>query len=94
MLYLIRKVETQAGVNFDERDKLIIKKAVIIAFVVVSVVLIACYTLTLFSLGETGFISVSKLPVIVYAASILFIFACSLAVLIQYGCGKKEQSHE
>ncbi len=92
VIYLIHKIETQPGVNFDERDKLIIKKAIIIAFAVVSIALIAWYILTLFSLGETGFISVSKLPVIVYTASILFIFVCSLTVLVQYGRGKGEKS--
>lgn len=87
MIYLIRKIETGPGVRFDERDKLIIKKAIITAFAAVSVVLIAWYILTLFSLGETGLLSVSKLPVIVYAASVLFIFVCSTAVLVQYGRG-------
>ncbi len=87
VIYLIRKIENQPGVNFDERDKLIIKKAIIVAFAVVSIALIGWYILTLFSLGETGFISVSKLPVIVYAAFILFIFVCSLAVLVQYKMG-------
>ena len=90
VIYLIRKIETQPGVNFDERDKLIIKKAVIMAFAAVSIVLIAWYILTLFSLGEAGLISVSKLPVIVYIASILFIFVCSIAVLVQYGRGGKD----
>ena len=90
LIYLMRKINTQPGVNFDERDKLIIKKAVITAFAVVAIILIAWYVLTLFSLGETGLISVSKLPVIVYAVFILFIFACSLATLVQYGRGGKD----
>jgi len=90
VIYLIRKIDTQPGVNFDERDQLIIKKAVITALAVVAIALIAWYILTLFSLGETGLISVSKLPVVVYAAFILFIFICSSAVLIQYGQKGKE----
>jgi fatty acid desaturase len=92
VIYLIRKIENQPGVGFDERDKLIIKKAIIVAFTIVSIALIAWYILTLFWLGEAGFISVSKLPVIVYTASILFIFVCSLTVLVQYG--RKEKNHE
>lgn len=92
VIYFIHKIKTQPGVNFDERDKLIIKKAIIAAFAVVSMALIAWYVSTLFSLGETGFISVSKLPVIVYTASILFIFVCSVAVLVQYRRGKGEKS--
>ncbi len=87
VLYLIRKIATCGGVNFDERDKLIIKKAIITAFGAVSAVLIAWYVLTLFSLGESGFVSVSKLPVIVYAVSVLFIFVCCMAALIQYKIG-------
>ena len=90
VIYLIRKIETQPGVNFDERDKLIIKKAIITAVAFAAIFLVAWYVLTLFSLGETGSISVSKLPVIVYAVSIIFIFVCSLATLIQYGRGGKD----
>jgi hypothetical protein len=84
VIYLIRKIETHPGVNFDERDKLIIRKAIITAFAAVSIVLIAGYILTLFSIGEAGFISVSKLPVILYTTSILFISVCSIAVLVHY----------
>ncbi len=90
VIYLIRKIETGGGVNFDERDKLIIKRGIITAFGAVSVVLIAWYILTLFSLGEAGLVSVSKLPVVLYAASVLFIFVCSIAVLVQYGRGGKK----
>lgn len=87
LIYLIRKTETGPGVNFDERDKLIIKKAIIAAFGAVSIVLIAWYVLTLFFIGESGFVSVSTLPVVVYATSVLFIFVCSIAALIQYKIG-------
>ena len=90
VIYLIRKIDSQPGVNFDERDKLIIKKAIITAVATVSVALVALYLLTLISLGEAGFVSVSKLPVIVYAASVLFIFVCSIAALIQYRLGGKD----
>ena len=84
LIYLIRKIETGPGVNFDERDKLIIKKAIIAAFTAVSIVLLAWYVLTLFFLGDTGFVSVSTLPVVVYAVSVLFVFVCCIAVLVQY----------
>ncbi len=87
VLYLIRKIAIGGGVNFDERDELIIKKAIITAFGAVSAVLIAWYVLTLFSLGENGLVFVPKLPVIVYAASVLFIFVCCMAALIQYEIG-------
>ena len=87
MIYLIRKIETAPGVKFDERDKLIIKKAIITAFAAVSIALIVWYVLTLFSLGESGFVSVSTLPVVVYTVSVLFIFVCSIAALIQYKIG-------
>ncbi len=90
VIYLMRRIDTGRGVRFDERDKLIIKKAIITAFAAVSVVLIAWYILTLFSLGESGLVSVSKLPVIVYAVSVLFIFVCSSAALVQYGRGGRK----
>jgi len=92
LIYLIRKIEIRPGVNFDERDKLIIKKAIITAFTTVSIVLLAWYVLTLFFLGDRGFVSVSTLPVVVYAASVLFVFVCCIAVLIQYKMGGA--SHE
>ncbi len=43
--------------------------------------------LTFLSLGESGLVSVSKLPVVVYAGSVLFIFVCCIAALIQYKIG-------
>lgn len=89
VIYLVRKIDTQPGINFDERDKLFIKMAIITAFAIVAVALIAWYVLTLVFLSETGAIPISKLPVIVYAASILFIFICSSTVLFQYGRGAK-----
>lgn len=92
LIYLIRKIKTGSGVNFDERDKHIIKKAVITAFTAVSAVLLAWYVITFFSLSEKGSVSVSTLPVVVYAASVLFVFACCISVLVQYKIGGA--SHE
>ncbi len=90
MIYIIRKIEKQPGVKFDERDKSIITKATIISSAILAGVLLLGYVVTFLGLGEKSSLSVSNLPVIVYASAIIFIFTLSVSVLVQYGrCGKE-----
>lgn len=76
MIYIIRKIEKQPGVKFDERDKSIVIKAVIVSFTTLSAILLGGYVVTFLGLGEMKSFSVSNLPVIVYVSSIIFVFVC------------------
>lgn len=90
IIYLINKINTQSGVTLDERDKFIIKRSLIVAFTTVSAIAITSYVVAFLSIGETGVISVSKLPVFIYIAFIIFILILSVSVLIQYSRGAKD----
>lgn len=92
-LMFLQKKSRKAGVDFDERDRLICRKALVIALVVVLGLLSTAYMITLFALGEKASIPVGLLPEIVYSAFIVFILTLSVAVLLQYQRrGKGEES--
>ena len=78
----------------DERDKLIIKKALLVTFSLVFVFLIIAYIVLYFTSWTLNSISVAVLPEIIYSVFVIFIFICSITVLIQYGWGGKEKENE
>ena len=92
IIYLIRKIETQPGVNFDERDKLIIKKALLGSFTFLIVILGVVFVIALMTLGLEKSISITidELSAVIYFFLVIFLFVLSLAVLIQYGRGGKD----
>ena len=73
----------------DERDKLIIKRAVLAAFLSLTGLFIIGYIITLFAVTTTASMPASRLPEILYGGAIIFILALSVAVLVQYGRGGK-----
>ena len=85
-LYLLNRKKNKAE-EFDERDKLICKKGIIIAFTIIATALVIGYVIMYLGFGETHSISVHQLPVILYTSFIIFILVLSIAVLIQYGRG-------
>ena len=68
----------------DERDKLIIKRAVLAAFLSLTGLFIIGYIITLFAVKTTASMPAGKLPEILYGGSIIFILVLSVAVLVQY----------
>lgn len=83
-LYFLGKKKTSGEVDFDERDKAIIIKGIIVGLVTIASVGIIGYIVTFLREGETGVISTSQLPVYVFAGFTVFIFTLSAAVLLQY----------
>ena len=73
----------------DERDKLIIKRAVLAAFLSLTGVFIIGYIITLFAIKTTASMPAGKLPEILYGGAIIFILVLSVAVLVQYSWGGK-----
>ena len=71
-------------VEMDERDKVIIKRACIIAVGIVAGGLLAVYTVFLLMSSPEGKITISTLQGVVFFAFVAFLFALSSAVLIQY----------
>jgi hypothetical protein len=76
-------------IAFDERDDMIRKKAVTVAYTVFWVAFIFGCISPLLVLGPKASISVSVLPLMLFCAAIVIRIVWSVAVLIQYGRGGK-----
>ena len=88
-LFLLRKKSGKKEVEFDERDKSIIKKGILAGFVIVTAMALIGYVVILI---QNKVVTAEKLPDILYAGFAFFIFSLSVAVLIQYRL--KGASHE
>ena len=90
-IYCIKRKKDPRKVDMDERDKRIIKRAILVSFVLLAGILGVAFVSALFGLGIQGTLSVTmdELSAVIYFALIAFILALSLAVLFQYGRGAK-----
>jgi len=86
-IYLIERKKDPREVDMDERDKRIIKRALLASFVFLAGILGVAFVVALFVLGIQSTLSVTmdELSTVIYFAMIAFILALSLAVLFQYG---------
>ena len=85
-IYLIERKKDPREVDMDERDKRIIKRALLASFVFLAGILGVAFVVALFVLGIQSTLSVTmdELSTVIYFAMIAFILALSLAVLFQY----------
>ena len=95
-IYLINRKKDPREVDMDERDKRIIKRALLINFVLLAGMLGVAFVAALFGLGIQSTLSATmdELSGVIYFALIAFVLALSLAVLVQYGRRAKEKNHE
>jgi len=91
--FLFKKKKIQAGVDFDERDRLINYRAVLGAYSVLWIVLTAACMVPFFILGPRGSVPVITLPLMLCGVGITLTLVHSIGTLIQYGRrGKGEKS--
>jgi uncharacterized membrane protein YwzB len=88
----MRRKQSPAETGSDERDELIKRRAVLVSFVAVWVLLIIACVIPRFIVGKDGSIPVSILPLIVLGIVLIVLSIFSAAVLVQYG--RKEEHHE
>ncbi len=93
-IIFLRKKQSPTEVDRDERDSLIEKRAVIAAFVSVWILLFAATIIPRFIVGIDGAIPVWSLAFINVGIVLVVLFVYSLAVLVQYGRGSKEEHNE
>jgi len=86
-IWFLTRKKNQTDIEMDERDKIIIKRACLVAGGLVSTGLLAVYTISIFTIEPDGKIQFSILPIIVFFSSIAFLLVLSLTVLIQYKLG-------
>lgn len=90
-----RKKQSPEEVDFDERDNIIKKRAVTAAFVSVWIFLILATIIPIIvtensSSGDFGYIPVTLLPIINWFVFLSTFLVYSVAILIQYNKGGKE----
>jgi len=86
----LRIKQSPAEVNSDERDELIKKRAVLVSFASVWILLIATTIIPWFAVGQDGSIPVCLLPIINFGVFLIVALVHSVAVLVQYGWGGKD----
>ena len=92
-LFWLRKKQSPAEVESDERDNLIKKRAVITCFVSACILLVVGSVTPAVILGEYSSVPVILLPAINMSILMIAMPIYSIAVLIQYGWpGKGEKS--
>ena len=85
--YLFKKPPSLSGVVCDERDDLILKKAVSHAWAAFWWVFVVSCFLLWFIIGPEKSVPVIALPLMALGAGLFHKIACSVAILIQYGQG-------
>jgi uncharacterized membrane protein YoaK (UPF0700 family) len=90
-IVFIRKKQSSTEPDSDERDELIKKRAGQISFVSVWLLLAAVILIAALILGEAGSIPVYLLTLIILGVFLTAMLIYSVAVLVQYGWGSKEE---
>ena len=90
-IYFIDIKKHPHQVDMDERDKRIIKRAILASFVLLAGMLGVAFVAALFARGIQSTLSVTmdELSAVIYFAFIAFILVLSLSVLFQYGRPEK-----
>ena len=86
----LRRKQSPAEVDSDERDDLIKKRAVLACFVSVWLLLAAATIIPRLIVGQDGSIPVWTLPFINLGVLLIAMLVYSVAVLVQYGWGGKD----
>ena len=86
--YMFSKIPTKkAKVFFDERDKLIQKRATLAGYLGFWFYFVTACIIPLWFVGPSGSISAILLPIILLGGIIIFAIIQNIATLIQYGWG-------
>ena len=89
--FLFKKPKSAGGVVSDERDSLIIKRAVSFAYTTFWIVLVAASMLLFLIIGPRNSVPTITLPLMVLGGGLLMKIVCSVAMLVQYGSGGKNE---
>lgn len=81
--------KTPNGVDFDERDRQIRRKAVLAGWIVFALSVVAGVMISYFIVGPKGSFSPLVLPIIAVIGGGICIMVASVAALVQYGRGGK-----
>lgn len=88
--YFFKKPQGTDKVVCDERDGLIIKRAVSFAYTTFWIVLIASSLLLFLIIGPKNSVPTITLPLMVIGGALIMKIVCSVAILVQYGRGGRD----
>ena len=88
--FLFKKPQGQDTVVCDERDSYIIKRAVSFAYTTFWIVFILSCFLLFFIIGPRNSVPTITLPLIAVGGALFMKIVSSVAILVQYGRGAKE----
>ena len=88
-VYFVNKKESKSGVDRDERDELIVKRAVTVTFIWIAVSTALLILMANLALGVESSVPVWILSLVYVAMIMLTMAVYSVAVLSQYGWGHK-----
>ena len=83
--FLFKKPQSEGGVVSDERDTLIIKRALAFSFMAFWWVFLISSFLLWWFIGPRNSVPTITLPLMVFAAGLFIKIVCSVAILVQYG---------
>ena len=91
--FLFKKPQSEWGVVSDERDSLIIKRALVFTFMAFWWFFVISSLLLWWFIGPRNSVPTITLPLMALGGGIFMKIVCSVAILVQYGrIGKGEQS--
>jgi hypothetical protein len=89
--HLFKKPQSPGGVVSDERDDLILKRVVSYAWTAFWWIFVALCFLSFLIIGPESFVPTITLPLMALGAGLFLKAACSVAILVLYGRGIKDE---
>jgi hypothetical protein len=87
--YLFKKPQSEGGVVSDERDSLIIKRALAFTFMAFWWIFVISSFLLWWFIGPRNSVPTITLPLMAFGGGIFMKIVCSVAILVQYGWREK-----
>ena len=88
-----KKPQGEDKVIHDERDSLILNKALSLSLVVFWYVFVFSCLLLFFLIGPKNSVPTITIPLIAFGACLFLKIACSVAIIVLYGRGAKDGAH-
>ena len=89
-IILLRKKQSPAEVDSDERDVLIRKKALLASYTSTWILFTISILILWFAIGPNGTIAVWIFPLVILEVFFIAMIIYSIAILVQYGWGGKD----
>jgi hypothetical protein len=90
-IFLLRKRQSPAEPEADERDKAIMRNAILTSFISTWLLLEVATLLPALLLGQAGCLPVFLLPFINFGVLLTAGLIYFVAILVQYGCGGRDE---